>query len=318
MGGRIFHQTHWEPLMRMQQSVSEVKFDLQHTDGSKLPIVLNAVRRNELGRIVHDLAAFTVRDRDAYEREILTTGRRLQELATEANRLEELAKDRAQFAEQMMGIVSHDLRNPLAIVEMSAVGLESLGTTPQQKLALDRIFRATNRANRLIRELLDFTQARIGHGIAIQPARVNLPGVVQAAVDDLRHAFPGSTLLFVANADEFTCDADADRMTQIIGNLVANAVAYGATGRAITVGVYVDDDQYAIAVHNEGSPISASQQAGLFQPMTRGHQGPGGGRSVGLGLYIVSEVARAHGGSVAVQSTLESGTTFTVRIPRAV
>src|SRR5688572_29952874 len=95
MGGRIFHQTHWAPLLRMQQSISEVKLDVVHRDGTSVPMVLNAFRHEEEGGVmVHELAAFVARDRDKYERELVLSRKRLEELHEEA-------KDRALFAEQM-------------------------------------------------------------------------------------------------------------------------------------------------------------------------------------------------------------------------
>ncbi len=315
MGGRIFHQTHWVPLMQMQHSVSEVKFDLVKKDGNTVPIVLNGICHEQDGAIVHDLAAFVARDRDLYEREILATGKRLAEVAATAARLEEAAKDRALFAEQMLGIVSHDLRNPLAVVEMSALGLLGAGVTPEQTVALERIGRATERASRLIRELLDFTQARIGSGLAVQLKPVNLTVVINECVDELRQAFP-ETVLRYSCEDDGQCEADADRLIQLVGNLVTNAIAYGAPDRAITIASSITADTCTISVHNEGQPIPPLLLAELFQPMTRGHQGPDGKRSVGLGLYIVREIAKAHHGQVSVISTVDEGTMFTVHLPR--
>src|SRR3954467_3941104 len=103
MGGRIFHQTHWAPLLRMQGSISEVKLELNQRDGTPIPIVVNAIRREQGGQMVHDIAAFVARDRDAYERELVASRRRLEELVAEANRLHAEARDRALFAEQMVG-----------------------------------------------------------------------------------------------------------------------------------------------------------------------------------------------------------------------
>ena len=116
MGGRIFHQTHWAPLLRIQGSVSEVKLEIVHRDGSKLPMVVNAVRRDVEGTMRHDLAAFMARDRDRYERELIKSRKELENLVAETQELHAEAKDRALFAEQMVGIVSHDLRNPLSVI----------------------------------------------------------------------------------------------------------------------------------------------------------------------------------------------------------
>ena len=315
IGGRIFHQTHWVPLLQMQRSVSEVKFDLMHKTGGTVPIVLNAIRRLHAGVIVHDLAAFVARDRDMYEREILAQGKRLEGAVASSARLEEMARDRALFAEQMLGIVSHDLRNPLAVVEMSTMGLFSSELTAEQQAAVERINRATSRASRLIRELLDFTQARIGSGIAVQLRPIQIVTVIRECLDDLQQLFAGSVLRYAFD-QEGECDADADRIVQLIGNLVTNAVAYGSRGHPIEITSALENGACIISVCNVGSPIPVSIQQQLFQPMTRGHQGPGGARSVGLGLYIVREIAKAHLGTVRVESTAEHGTKFTVQFPR--
>ncbi|MEO7642866.1 MAG: histidine kinase dimerization/phospho-acceptor domain-containing protein, partial [Ramlibacter sp.] len=178
MGGRIFHQTHWHPLLQMQGSISEVKLELVHREGQPLPMVMNAIRRDSGGVMVHDIAVYIARDRDAYERELLASRRKLETLVAEATRLQLELKDRALFAEQMVGIVSHDLRNPLSTVQMGAALLSRGEATPNQLRVLGRVSRAAQRANRLITDLLDFTQARMGKGISIAPQPMDLRATV--------------------------------------------------------------------------------------------------------------------------------------------
>ena len=110
--------------------------------------------------------------------------------------------------------------------------------------------------------------------------------------------------------------ADANRLAQLIGNLVSNAMAYGRRDSVVTVTSSVEPARCAIAVHNDGSPIPEALQTRIFEPMTRGSGEPSAKRSVGLGLYIVREIAKAHGGTATVTSTEETGTTFTVTLPR--
>jgi phosphoserine phosphatase RsbU/P len=308
MGARIFHQTHWMPLLRMQASVSEVKLDFTHRDGTTVPMVLNALRRSEGGVMIHELAAFVARDRDNYERELLLSRKRLEELHAEA-------KERALFAEQMIGIVSHDLRNPLSSILMGAALLTRSDATPAQERLLTKITRATDRANQLIADLLDFTQARLGNGLPVSPAPLDLHAVVADAVDDLAFAHPSRTVQH-RRAGEGECSADANRLAQLIGNLVSNAVVYGTPDAPITVTSTIEEATFAVAVHNEGTPIAAASQERLFRPMTRGAKATNSGRSVGLGLFIVREIARAHGGTASVRSTEADGTTFTAVFPR--
>ncbi|MEO7361790.1 MAG: HAMP domain-containing sensor histidine kinase [Gemmatimonadaceae bacterium] len=316
IGGRIFHQTHWVPLIRIQQSVSEVKFDVLHADGHTIPMVINGIRRVRGNAVVHDLAVFIARDRDTYERELVNSGKRLKELVARSAELEEAARDRAAFAEQILGIVSHDLRNPLATVELSAMAVLSGSTNPEHRAALMRITRATARATRLIHDLLDFTQARLGKGLSVQRTNVHVHEVIAESIADLRHTYPTRTLIHETQGSG-SCDADADRLMQLIGNLVTNAITYGMSGTPVKIVSALTDSHCAISVHNEGNPIREEIVADLFQPMARGENIPSERRSVGLGLYIVREIAKAHGGDVSVVSRTNTGTTFTVEFPRA-
>jgi sigma-B regulation protein RsbU (phosphoserine phosphatase) len=317
MGGRIFHQTHWSPLLLMQGSVAEVKMELVHRDGHALPVIVNAFLRDRDGQRLQELAVYVARDRDKYERELVLSRRRLEEVLAETQRLQAEAKDRAHFSEQMVGIVSHDLRNPLSVIHMSAVLLQRMGATPEQQAVLARVTRATDHAQRLISELLDFTQARLGGGIVVQPKPLGLHAFVRGTVEDLRHAFPQRLLRHQPEGDEADCALDRDRLAQVIGNLVGNAMAYGSPGEPVTVISRTGAAACEIAVHNFGPPIPPAHIGTIFLPMERGERAGKGGRSVGLGLYIVSEIARAHGGRVAVRSNEAMGTEFTVTLPRS-
>jgi sigma-B regulation protein RsbU (phosphoserine phosphatase) len=314
MGGRIFHQTHWAPLLQMQGSISEVRLELVRKDGARVPMIMNAIRREMAGAVVHDLAAFVARDRDKFEQELVAARKRLELANAEATALQGEAKDRALFAEQMMGIVSHDLRTPLSTISMSAEILIKSAPTANQLRVLDRITRAASRANRLITDLLDFTQARLGKGLAVEHKPMEPHAAVRDAVDELAMAFPGRDLRHVRHG-EGTGRADADRLAQLVANLVSNAMVYGDAAAPVTVTSKAGSRTFSVSVHNVGTPISDEVRATLFQPMVRGEGHGTGSRSVGLGLYIVSEIAKAHGASVAVASDAIAGTTFTVDFP---
>ncbi len=317
VGGRIFHQTHWSPLMRMQGSVSEVKFSLRHSDGSAIPMVLNGFRRAEGDAFVHDIAAYIARDRDRFEQELIASRKRLEELVATATALEASAKDRALFAEQMIGIVSHDLRNPLSTIVMASSMLGTGTPTAPQRRLIERIGRATDRAQHLIADLLDFTQARFGKGLSLEKTAFDLHEVVAETVEDLRLAHPATRLVH-AQRGEGACAADVNRLAQLLGNLVSNAAAYGAPQAPITITSAIDAATFSVSVHNQGVPIPAAAQATMFEPMTRGTSEHSQARSVGLGLFIVREISRAHGGEARVRSALDEGTTFEVSFPRAV
>ncbi|WP_439865016.1 PAS domain-containing sensor histidine kinase [Pseudomonas antarctica] len=325
MGGRIFHQTHLAPMLRMRGSVTEVKLDMLHRDGHKVTVLLNGIKRVTADAVVYDLALFGTTDRDKYERELLNarklaeallqektaTEQALQQAQAELSEAYAIAQRRALFAEQMVAIVSHDLKNPLTAIRMASDFLGRGERTAKERQLLGHIGQSSERAQRMIDDLLDFTQARVGQGITIKTAPLDLHDVIHRAVDELRVAFPTATLEHIAEGRGVAC-LDADRVQQIIGNLVANSVAYGDLQQPITITSRIDDNGCEVSVHNYGAAIPEPLMAVLFEPMTRGTDHGSEVRSVGLGLYIVCELAKVHGGDVAVSSCTAQGTTFTV------
>ncbi|MDB5779198.1 MAG: alpha/beta hydrolase fold protein [Polaromonas sp.] len=314
-GCRIFHQTHSLPLLQMQGSISEVRVQMLPRDGRPLPMLLNARRHLLQGEVVDEFAVFVAQDRDRYEKELVQARTKLEAMVAQANELQAEASDRAMFAEQMVGIVSHDLRNPIMAMLMSAELLGKGGVTPDQWNVLARILRAGDRASRLIANLLDLTQARLGTGLSVTPAAMDLHATVAGAVQELSLVFPDRALRHVQQGAGL-CIADADRLAQLVGNLVSNAMTYGDPGTPVVVTSAREKAFASISVHNQGPPIPANMMDGLFERMVRGCDEANTGRSVGLGLFIVSEIAKAHGGTVSVTSTQEAGTVFTVVIPQ--
>lgn len=328
MGGRIFHQTHLAPLLQMQGSVAEVKLDIVHKDGRSIPVMFNVVRREHPAGIYQELAVFVAEDRNRYERE-LVAARKLaeerlmqqleaqRELSLAQNRLRLAHADaeiRATFAEQMVGIVSHDLRNPLTAIKMAAGMLGRNELDEKRIRIISQVTHSADRAQRLISDLLDFTQARVGRGIVVNPQTIDLHAVVARCLDELSMTFPGRHLTHKQTGSG-QCVADGDRLYQIIGNLVANAMTYGDPDKEVSVTTAFEAQGSVITVHNHGIPIEPGLLSNLFEPMIRGVEGNDDMRSVGLGLFIVREIARAHRGDVCVTSTLEGGTAFVIRLP---
>lgn len=328
MGGRIFHQTHWAPLMRMQGSVAEVKLELNHAEGQTITMLLNGVRREHADGAFYELALFGTADRDRYERELLEARRRAEELLWEKTRAEaalqqanaeldiafEKTQRRALFAEQMVAIASHDLKNPLTAIKMAADFLGRGERTARETQLLEHIGQSSQRAQRMIEDLLDFALARVGPGIRITRRPTDLHQTTEHSVSELRVAFP-KAILSHQQTGAGLADFDADRVQQVIGNLVANSVAYGDLAYPITITSGVAAGVASLSVHNQGAVIPEASQCDLFEPMTRISQQASDLRSVGLGLFIVREIAQAHGGDVTVSSSAEDGTLFSVCFP---
>ena len=329
MAGRVFLQTHWAPLLQTQGSIAEVKVEMIHADGRSIPLMLNAVRREYPTGVLHELAVFLAEERNKYERELLAARKMAEELlqhqmsvqselTSARNRLRLAhaeAEIRAIFAEQMVGIVSHDLRNPLAAIKMAAGLLERSLLEPRQQRFLGQIHHSTDRAERMIVDLLDFTQARVGQGINLSMQSIDLHATVARGVEELRLTFTANALIHRMEG-EGACVADPDRLLQLVGNLVSNAVTYGAPDSDIVITSAFEANVIKVSVHNRGEPIPMEKVDSLYEPAVRVVSDSDETRTVGLGLFIVREIIRAHQGDINVRSSAEEGTTFTATLPR--
>ncbi len=234
-----------------------------------------------------------------------------------AQALAQQESGRADFAQQLIGIVSHDLRNPLAAISLGAATLQRRGAIePKASRTVERILASTDRAERMVRDLLDFTQARLGGGLKIERRPADLHDLTRGALQEVQEARPGVRIRHEARGDGRGA-WDADRLQQVVQNLVTNALKYGTADEPVDIRTEAHDGTVTLSVHNQGEPIPPERQASLFQPMQRGVEGVDRqGRSVGLGLFIVRAIAQAHGGEVQLTSRAGEGTTFRVVLPR--
>jgi PAS domain S-box-containing protein len=236
---------------------------------------------------------------------------------TQQKAAEAALRARADFEQQLIAIVSHDLKNPLHAILLGTASLLRRGHHDERTLKfLRRIQESAERATRLVNDLLDFTQARLGGGIPVQPQDINLHDVIRHAVEEVQIAYAERTLQLHQEGD-VRGHWDPDRLAQVVTNLVTNAVKYSPPGTPVTVTTREESNRVVLEVHNGGTPIPPEKLERLFAPMQRGSTlvDPAG-RSVGLGLYIVEQLVRAHGGTLGVTSTAGEGTTVTVRLPR--
>lgn len=234
-------------------------------------------------------------------------------VALEKSRLDE----RGKFRDRLIGIVSHDLRSPLNTIVLGAsLLLEVGGLTPYTAKTLTRIHSAGERAERMISDILDYTQAHLGGGIRVQPKPNDLALIFKQVIDDLELAHSTYTFELVRFGDT-RAEVDADRITQVLSNLLSNAINYSSSGSRIRIEIRGEETSVAFAVHNVGSVIPPDRLRDIFEPMQQVTPGAGHGkRSVGLGLYIVESIVHAHRGALGVTSTEADGTTFTVTLPR--
>lgn len=223
-----------------------------------------------------------------------------------------------QFGEMLVGIVSHDLRNPVNVVALNAELLKRGALPPALAASVARIQEACRMSQALIRDLLDFTQARLGPGIRVARTGGDLMEIVRKAVDELQALHPARSIALRTSGDG-AGDWDADRVAQLVVNLVTNALVYGRPDTPVTVSVDGEPPgPVVLSVHNAGEPIPRELHRSIFEPLRQGRGQQGGrSRNIGLGLYIVRAIARAHGGRVDLASSAAEGTTFRVELPRS-
>lgn len=223
---------------------------------------------------------------------------------------------RVVFEQQLIGIVSHDLRNPVTAIVAGCEAMQRReDLSAPQRARLTRVQDSAARMGRMIVDLLDFTEARLRGGLAIVRRPGDLHELVGQVLEEMRLAHPRREVRLQTSGDG-RGEWDLDRLAQVVQNLVANALAYGHRASPVTVDSRGTNDQVEIAVHNEGDPIPAHLLAQIFKPLERGSARNHRSRSLGLGLFIVSEVVKAHGGELTVQSE-NAGTVFRVRLPRS-
>jgi len=224
----------------------------------------------------------------------------------------------ADFRERFVGILGHDLRQPLSVVNFGAALLAKQPNMTERDVAmLQRIARAGERMTRMIGDLLDFARGRQTGGIPVTRAPADLFAVVRQLLTELEAVHADRIFLLTADGDG-EGEWDRDRMAQVFGNLLSNAVAYGTPEHPIDVRMAGAGPRLEVAVTNRGPTIAAQDLRSLFDPYRRGHKTrgstPSGG--LGLGLYIASEIVRAHGGTLVAESAPATGTTFRVLLPR--
>ena len=239
-----------------------------------------------------------------------------------------LAESVGEFTENVenakdmfLAILGHDLRNPLGAILSSATFMSDAGKLgePYQTLAL-QIAECSIRATKLVGDLLDFTRCRLGGGIPINRSEINLKKVVHDVVNEIIAAYPGQKVE-VDTGEGQIGQWDAARISEVLTNLVVNAVEYSAPGTTVRLDLSEGEKDVVIKVHNVGAAIPADRLNGIFNPiklraMSQKHSTYGPTGNLGLGLYIAERIVHAHGGRIEVESSKARGTTFIIHLPR--
>ena len=224
------------------------------------------------------------------------------------------ANEHGRLREQFMAVLGHDLRTPLSAIRMSADLLATKTEDKRSQGLVAAIRQSSIRMGALIENVLDFARGRMGGGIPVKRHITDdLSDVLKATVDEIRASHPQASLIeSIHLGGNVYCDPL--RISQLLSNLLGNAVTHGSPTTPIHLHIWQEGDQVIISVMNRGTPISPRLLPLLFEPFTRSEAG-GRGEGLGLGLYIASQIATAHDGILTVSSSAELGTCFIARFP---
>lgn len=236
-----------------------------------------------------------------------------------ANYSDEVARSRDTF----LAILGHDLRSPLAAIANSSLYLGAPGLLPAGAPleAARRISRSAARMSSMIKDLLEYTRARLGRAIPVSPQPASMEQICRIAFDEIRAAHP-ERIFKLETSGPLEGRFDGERIHQVLANLLSNAVQRGARGQAITLRAHGDADRITLQVKNHGRPIPSDQLQVIFNPLVQipsavVEEDSEPSTSLGLGLYIAREIMAMHGGTLAAESSDEDGTIFSARLPRA-
>jgi signal transduction histidine kinase len=218
--------------------------------------------------------------------------------------------------DMFLGILGHDLRAPLGATVLSAhYLLRSEGLSGEQLKAAAAILRGGTQIQKITSDLLDVTRTRFGGALPIEPKPMNLFHSCQQVVEEAQAFHPDRTIT-LTSMDDLRGTWDETRLYQLLSNLVGNAIRHGANAKPVKVATAAEAEQVQITVHNDGPPIPKSEIHHIFDPMRQTVDGAKHTEGLGLGLYIARAITKAHHGAINVESNEETGTTFTVRLPR--
>ena len=307
ISGKIYYETHLWPLLRMQGFFQEVAVELTARGETKLPVFINAMERRDENKqpLLIRFTVLKATDRRQYEDNLKQSKAALELSLANAVQL-------ATLRDQLIAILGHDLRNPLGSVIMGSSYLAENDLTPDQLHIVNIMQRSSARMNELIGNIMDFARTRLGQGLVIDPKPTDMKSILEHVAEELRTGWPSREIVTeISLPDPVVCDGP--RIAQLASNLLANALIHGAKNTPVKLRSAVSGGKFLLEVINNGAPIPAAIVDKLFEPFTRETDRPSQ-NGLGLGLYIASQITKAHGGTIMVDSNSVQ-TRFTFIMP---
>lgn len=318
VGGRIFHHTHFAPLMKMRGSISELKLDLGTAAHGTLPIMVNAAQQELDGEPCHVLAVFVAQERHAYERELMRARRQAEELAEQYRQAQDDLRDADERKDEFLAMLAHELRNPLAPIATSTQLLRlAAGDPGRVRQVAGVIERQIGHLTNIVDDLLDVS--RVTRGL------INLDRRIVGVAEATASAVEQSRALIESRGHRLTLDiepglvveGDATRLVQIIANLLNNAAKYTPQGGAIALRGVRRDGRVELSVQDNGIGIEPKLLPRLFDLFSQAERTPDRAQGgLGIGLALVKSLVALHGGTIVAESDgPHRGSRFSVSFP---
>jgi PAS domain S-box-containing protein len=317
--GRIYHDTHIGPLLRMQEFVKEVAFDMLRQDQHRLPVLVNAVTRSVEGNEpVILMTVFDATDRRQYEQELLLARRRAEEAVHAERAAKEQAETAGRIRDEFLAMVSHELRTPLnAILGWTQI-LQSEGEmTDDQREGLQVIERNARVQSELIGDLLDMSRIMAGK-MRLNVQQITLVEAVDAAIDTIKPAAEAKGVRVQKVMDPMVIvSGDPGRLQQVFWNLLTNAVKFTPKGGFVRVLMQCVNSHVEVSVIDSGQGMNPGFVSHAFERFRQADSGETQKTTgLGLGLSIVKSLVEMHGGSIqAMSEGIGKGSTFRVSLP---
>jgi phosphoserine phosphatase RsbU/P len=307
-GDKIFYETHLRPLLRIQGYFDQASLQLRTADGKNLHVFVNAQCRKDYDeQNFIRVTIFNATDRGLYEQALRDDKAQLDKsLLTE--------RDQSALREQFIAVLGHDLRNPLGAISGGLEVFSYLLTSEREKKLLGTMKKSADRMLELINNVMDLARSRLGDGIHVNISPTPMASILTHVVAELSSTLPERRIVNNFSLSH-NVNCDAARISQILSNLLANAITHGAKDSPIFVDALTTETDFQFSVTNLGSTIAADALQKIFEPFTREGENSSM-QGLGLGLYIASQIAEAHDGTLSATS-VDGETRFQFKMKRA-